>query len=378
MVHGAEPGEWLEAGAETPADAQFDPSAVLAGLGCDYDEIEAAYYFLVERGLDREPQDGLTMLRRARPRAYHIRWRGMPRRAQDHFDAAELIRRFLTELKGEPPGMPSVWPMDGRQPEREALYGHGPAAPFDPEEMRNELASVELYPNAAQVLGEGESEQIVVERLVGAVMGRVGLERMDFFDLGGSGAAKHVTPLANSFGSYALRVLLIVDQEGQMAEYVGTAVERGELDAEDVLMFKDSFEEDNATPEELIELAAEIGRNPSPGTEPVELRLDVETLKKVHAERLERLPPSGDRPGLVDTLIRLAGQEEHGPLRLDKLAIAEALASMFVAELHAAWEQTEGREERMAELLKRRPVVKFILERLVPALDHPRPVGANI
>lgn len=274
--------------------------------------------------------------------------------------------------------MPSVWPMDGRQPEREALYRHGPAAPFTLGEIRDELASVELYPHAVQVLGEGESEQIVVERVVGAVMGRPGLERMGFFDLGGSGAAEHVTPLATSFSSLVLRVLVVVDREGQMAEYVETSIERGELDADDVLMFKGSLEEANATAEELIELAVEIGRNPPPGVEPVELELDAATLKATHEDRLSRLPPKSDRPSLVDTLIRLAGRQEYGALRLDKLDIAEALASMLVAELHDAWSQTEGRQERTEELLERRPLLRFILDRLVPALDHARPVGATL
>jgi hypothetical protein len=51
---------------------------------------------------------------------------------------------------------------------------------------------------------------------------------------------------------------------------------------------------------------------------------------------------------------------------------------MLVAELHDASNQTEGRDERMEELLERRPILRFILDRLVPALDHARPVGATL
>jgi hypothetical protein len=66
--------------------------------------VSEAYWFLLERGIDREPQDGLELLRRARPRSVHKGLRGMPRGAQDHFDAAQVLRRFLTDLTGQAPG----------------------------------------------------------------------------------------------------------------------------------------------------------------------------------------------------------------------------------------------------------------------------------
>ena len=116
-----------------PDQSDFDAGATLEALGATEEEVLDAYYFLVERGLDRDPQDGLTMLRRARPRAFHVRWRGLARRAQDHFDAAEVLRLFLAELLGEPPPRPETWPLDGRQPERFALWDHGPAADWSPQ-----------------------------------------------------------------------------------------------------------------------------------------------------------------------------------------------------------------------------------------------------
>jgi hypothetical protein len=94
----------------------------------DRDGLLAAYEFLIERGLRHDPEDGLTMLRRARPRAFHIRWRGEPRRAQDHFDAADVLRRFLADLDGQQPAQPSRIPMDGRQLERAEPYRRGPGS----------------------------------------------------------------------------------------------------------------------------------------------------------------------------------------------------------------------------------------------------------
>src|SRR5262249_42616986 len=155
----------------------------------------AAYHFLVERGLDREPQDGLELLRRARPRAYHIRWRGPPRRAQDLFDASELLRRFIVDLTGDPPPRPGLWPMDGRQPERAYLYDHGPAAPFEPAKKKELLLDAELYPHGVHIVGEGPTEQIIVERVVEALVGRHHLREIEFFDLEGVGSAAQVPPL---------------------------------------------------------------------------------------------------------------------------------------------------------------------------------------
>lgn len=73
---------------------RFDSEAILAKLGLTVEQVQPVYDFLVERGLEREPHDGLEAVRRARSRRSHTQWRGPVRSAQDHFDAAELVRRF--------------------------------------------------------------------------------------------------------------------------------------------------------------------------------------------------------------------------------------------------------------------------------------------
>jgi hypothetical protein len=80
---------------------RFDAPAVASELGVSAPQVSEAYWFLLERGIDREPQDGLELLRRARPRSTHAHLRGMPRRAQDHFDAAQQLWLFLTDLGGK-------------------------------------------------------------------------------------------------------------------------------------------------------------------------------------------------------------------------------------------------------------------------------------
>jgi hypothetical protein len=374
LLHGPEPGTWVEAGEEARPDFTLDAERVRGELGATSDELTSAYYFLVERGLDREPNDGLVMLRRARPRAYHIRWRGAPRRAQDHFNAAEVLRRFLTDLSGEPPPHPPTWPMDGRQHERARLYERGPAAPFEPAEVKAELETAELYPHGVHVVGEGASERLVVETLVGSLLGWGAVEdELTFSDLGGSGAAARIEELVRTLSAYSRRTVVIVDREGLMAEYLNGAVKRGTIEREDVLLFDDSLEASNASAAELVELARNLAANPPLGREPAELRLDPDSLEKHHADRRMRAPKGG-KPGLAESLIDLARREEHGSVELDKLELVEALARLIVEELQEA----AGDRDRVTAITERRPVVRFVVDRIIPTLNRPRPAGLDV
>jgi len=359
---------YLRAG---PDRRSIEPDVLLERLGTNQEEMLATYQFLVERGLDRDPRDGLTLLRRARPRAFHLRWRGLPRRAQDAFDAAETIRRFLVELTGEQPERVPLWPLDGRQPERASLYHRGPGAPWTPEEIKEQLLAAELYPHGVHLIGEGESEQIVVERLVEATLGPGALTDLAFYDLGGSGSATQVEPLSQAFAGYAVRCLVIVDSEGQMADYLRVAIEAGQLEGADVLLFPDSLEAANAGSAELIDLARELGRRMPDGQDPVEFELTSEELDEHHADRLSRSARKNP-PGKADTLLSLVHRRTEGRLNIDKLDFVESLAEMLVKELGAV--DSDG----LNELKVRRPIVGFVLDRLVEALNRPRPAGVSI
>jgi hypothetical protein len=366
-VIGVPNGGWLFAGREW---AEQGAAGLLNRIGCTSEEVTALYEFLLERGLARDPNDGLTMLRRAHPRAFHKRWRGDARRAQDNFDAAELFRRFLTEL-GEPPGRPSVWPMDGRQIERFALYDRGPAAPWERDEIKGQLRDADLYPGGVRVICEGLSEEIIVQRLAEALLDSDAVHALEFFDLGGSGSAKRIGPLWRSFSADALSAFVIVDNEGEMARYLRAEVQAGDVDEADLMLFDESLEGSNATAEELIALAKQLGENPPPDREPVSFELTPDELLRCHADRRNRCPPNG-KPGIAESLIVLVHRKTEGRLHLDKLDLAEALATMLVDELQ------HSERDQWPALCERRPVVKFFLERIAPILSRPRPVGSEI
>jgi hypothetical protein len=352
-----------------PDQEQTSAVATLKATGASIEEVSGAYYFLVERGLERDPRDGLTLLRRARPRAFHLRWQGLPRRAQDNFDAAELLRRFLIELTGENPPRPDMWPIDGRQIERAAIYARGPGGPWTAEEIKEELLAAELYPHGVHLIGEGESEWIVTSRLVEALLGSKAVGEIDFFDLGGSGGASYVEPLSTAFSEYAVRAVVIVDREGQMADYVGGAIKRGRVAEEDVMLFEDSLEASNASAEELIELIRQIATTLEVEPESIAFELDGAEMDAIHKDRRER--SSGTGKGLAEDLLAEIRKRTEGRLDIDKSDLAEALAEHLVEEIEAC-------DPADLEALKeKRPVIGFVIDRVIEALNRPRPAGSQ-
>jgi hypothetical protein len=85
------------------------------------------------------------------------------------------------------------------------LYDRGPASPWTAEEVKERLESAELYPAGVFVIGEGESELILVERLTEGLLNRHLVRKLEFFDLHGSGAARHLVPLLQSLSGSAPR-----------------------------------------------------------------------------------------------------------------------------------------------------------------------------
>jgi hypothetical protein len=354
------------AGPESGDDDKIDPAAAMSGLGLSRDEVLDTYHFLVERGLDLDPRDGFTTLRRARQRGFHARWRGRARRAQDYFDAAQILRLALTDLDGSPPAAPQLLPMDGRQLERAELYRLGPAPRPTVSGVKRRLADLDLFSAGVLVIGEGPSEQIAVDGLVSEIVGPSALNELRHHDLGGSGGAVRIRGLLETFGDAVLASFLVVDREGRMGEYVQAAIKSGAVPADDVMLWNDSLEAANASPRELIGLVAQIGRAPveaegAPAREPAELHLTVEDLEKYHHDRCERAHKN-DMPGLADSLLTLARREEHGNVVVEKLDLAQALTDMLVAELRSTQKQ------RLDDLKVRRPLVGFVIDRIAPQL----------
>lgn len=358
----------LDGGRHFAGNTKEAPAALLARVGCSIEEVTAAYEFLVERGLAREPQDeGMVILRRFVPRDYHVRWRGPVQHAQDHFDAAQMLYLWLTDLTGRAPGRPESWLADGRQAQRFALYDSGFALHTMTDALKRELIENELYPHGPAVIGEGPSERIIVDWLVQELLGLRGA--IEFHELGGSGAAKRMPLLVEILEQYVVEAFLIVDNEGDMARYVDKAVSDGKLARENVLRADDSLEQSNFTPAELIQVAADIAADPpSDGRAAATLALTPEELVAKHDDRRSRI--RDNKPGLADTMLMLAEQPDHGSVRLSKPELAEGLAKLLITELRQATNSAD-----VEALKERRPITRFVIERLCPVLNRPRPIS---
>ena len=326
----------------------------------DRENLLAAYHFLIEEGLRHDPEDGLTMLRRARPRAFHVRWRGEPRRAQDHFDAADLLRRFLADLDGQQPAQASTIPLDGRQIERAALYVRGPGSPWTAGDVVHALQDAELYPHGVHVVHEGRTDRLVVEVLIPSLLGSGILEEVNFTDLRGAGNAGVLADLVGSLDGYARRVVAIIDSEAKARPHVEALVDSGALPAADVLLFGTSLEEANASDDELTALAAAIAAEQG---QP--LTLTRSELREFHEVRLRRARERGQElPGLASSLEQLVSKATAGSWHLHKPDLDERLALLIAQEMHEL-----ARENWW------RPLPIFVVDRIVPPLNRPRPAG---
>jgi hypothetical protein len=341
----------------------FDARRVLdEDLGADRDGMLAAYQLLVERGLDLDPRDGLTMLRRARPRAFHVRWRGEARRAQDHFDAADVLRRFLEEVDGRRPPQPAAVPMDGRQDVRAALYRRGPGAPWDGRALVSELQATELYPHGVHVVHEGDTDERLIAYLVADFIGSSAHEEVQFTDLHGAGNAAVLEDLVASLEGYARRTVVVLDSEANARQHVEDLISAGTVAKEDALLFDASLEEDNASVEELVELAIAVA-----GAQSIELELTADEVRSFHADTHRRAADRGlERPSLSRSLQRVVSRKTGGAWKLRKRDLVDALAEHLAEE-----------SDRVPPDASTRPIVRFVAERVIPPLNRPYPMGAS-
>jgi hypothetical protein len=350
-----------------PAERErFDPHGVVADLEVSTEQVAEMYTFLIERGLDRAPRDGLDLLRRAQPRSSREGWRGSPLCAHDHFQAAQLLRLFLTDLIGTSSERPRLWPLDGRQRERAVLYDQGPAGRTSRKQLKAELVEAGLYPHAVHVVGEGKSEKEMMHVLVAGLVGDRWASELGFTDLGGSGSASRLNTMVGGFTTYAQRTVVIVDSEGEMKEYVTGMIRAHELPEDDVLLFDTNLEESNFTPSELLGVLKDRAANPMDPHPAVQLSLSLEDVEVAHQRRLLR--SGGDR-GLAKTLLELAVDPAYGgPFRISKSDFAKALATRMVEEFYVAY----GDDQAVESLCQKRPLLRFVLNRVVPVMESRR------
>jgi hypothetical protein len=211
--------------------------------------------------------------------------------------------------------------------------------------------------------GKGQCEDDIVRRLVSGLLGSRLSDEVGFTDLGGAGSASRLTTMVGGFTEYALRTVVIVDREGEMATYVKGLVQERHLADEDCLLFERNLEESNFTNQELLDVLTELAGNPPTGRPRVDLALPLDVAESEHQIRSRRAR-SKDRRGFAGVLLDLAEDPEHGAARISKPEFAVALAERMLTELHDAGSD----QAALDDLYRRRPLLRFVIERVVPVL----------
>ena len=151
-----------------------------------------------------------------------------------------------------------------------------------------------------------------------------------------------------------------------MAQYATGLIRSGELPQEDVLRFNANLEDSNFSPAEMLDVLVERAANPADSHPAVTLVLPLSDVLAAHEERCQR---AREEPGMAGTLLKLAEDPKYGgPVTVSKPDFARALADRMLRELADA----QGDEQAIEALRRDRPVLAFVLDRVLPVLTGPR------
>jgi hypothetical protein len=361
-------------------DDAFDAAAVLSELGVTEADIKVLYRYFSARGQTLEFGDRLHLLRQMASRTYRRRLGGTALRAQDCYDAGEVLRRFYRDLTGEVLPDAEVTAagvtdeeLAHRSQIRERQLGHPPRLQYDAEDVKRVLDGLGIYPHGIHVIVEGETEELVVPGIVKGLLGDDAAADLVVTNLHGVGAAADIDNLLGAVTQYSLRAVVIADNEGNIRASVDRLIADGLLDPADVLVQETSFEEDNFSDQELVDLAIRAAAVARGSRAAAELKLTAEELRAYHDDRVERSDRK-DRPALASSLVTLARRPEHGAVELSK---SEDLAPAILRHLLDELNGTTGSAD--VELrASARPAFNHIVQRVVKPLamapsDRPRP-----
>ena len=116
----------------------------------------------------------------------------------------------------------------------------------------------------------------------------------------------------------------------------------------------------------MLQVLAELAASPADGRPAVTLTLPLNDVLTAHEERRQRIR---ENPGIAGTLLKLAQDPAYGgPVTISKPDFARALADRMLAELS----ETPDNDQAVEALRRRRPLLAFVLDRVLPVLTGPR------
>jgi hypothetical protein len=328
------------------AHREFDPFRLLKRFEMSLDEVARLHADLGDAARTLDPNPRWYRLIDAAPRRVTDDLRGVALQARDYYDAAYVLR--LLYYLATDRWLPRPDELDDRQQTYDRRYQprQPQPKPFERSDLKELLIREGLYPHRIHFFVEGETEEIVVNRVLRLLGYRFPSSGMSVTNIGGVDQAKRHAVIFESAAQIAARTVLIADLEGSLSKTLKRLqAERLFTDDEDLLLWsKDGrsldFEEANFTERELLNAIQTAARKRDRS---LRLELSVAALRK---ERATRTRPKRPPPALAKLALKLA--EDRG-IRVSKTELATVLAEKLVREIR--------RSDHLAEAGKRRPIL---------------------
>jgi hypothetical protein len=347
LVRHPQSGEYVDPRELAPP---FDARKVLDELGLNQETLKAMHERLARHGMMLDGADPLRdwhMLIRMAPAKQRAELRGRARRAQDAYDAAEMLRRFYFDLTGELLLNPDDLFDLSDKSWKKRLFGRWPTLSYTRTDLAVELRLRDLHPHQVHIVVEGETEKIICERVLKALVA------MPLNDMGVSihrlhGVGNMSPPqrdMLRAMKPFPRYLILVADREGDMEREVKRLKQEGVLTEETTYLWDTSFEEVNFSDEELVSMIAAIGTDAG-----ATLTLDAQTLRRLYNEHCAKA--AKDAKGLATYALGLARHEEYGSVVASKPQLAERMADLILHDL-----LRRGAEVVLAE----RPIVEMLV-----------------
>jgi hypothetical protein len=345
LVPHPESGEYVD-----PRDLgpPFDPHKVLEELGLTQEALKAMHQRLAVHGMMMDGGDDPLrywhILFRMAPAKLRAKLRGRARRAQDAYDAAEMLRRFYFELTGELlPNPDEIFDISDKS-WRKRLFGRWPTFRYTRADLAVELRRRDLHPHQVHIVVEGDTEEIVCRRVLkelgGMPLNDMGVSVERLFGVGNVRRER-----LRALKAFPRFLVFVADREGDMAREVEALKREGVLTDEATYLWDTSFEAANFTDEELVAMIVAISADRG-----ATLTLDAATLRTLYDAR--RSKAGRDAKGLATFALDLAQRAEYGSVNASKTELADRMAALILDDL---------RQHDAEEVSARRPIASMLI-----------------
>lgn len=333
----------LQRAAET-----FNPQALLRRFELSLESLAHLHLAFTAAGRRLDPMPRWYGLAEAAPREVTDELRGDALRARDLYDAAYLLRGLYYLATDR--WLPRADEIDDDRTVYEYRRRHLPRRvqpePWQRVNLKQLLLREGLYPHRIHFFVEGDTEKIVLERLLPVLGYELPGSGMTVTNIRGVDQAERHEVIFRSATQVAARTVLVADLEGTLRKALARLRADGLFtEDENVLLWtrdghSADFEEANFSEREILNAIQTAARRRNR-----ELRLDL-TVSELRRERTERTRPKRPPPAVTKLALTLA--EDRG-IRVSKKELAAVLADKLVREIRRAG--------HVAEAGKRRPLL---------------------